>query len=213
MDIYASDEEKGEEIKQWWRDNGISVIAACVLAAAVLWGGRYWLTYQQTQAETASNTYKQVMVLLADGNNVDAEKATQQLLSEFAKTPYAVFAAFEMAKQSVVNDDLATAKTYLEWLIDHAKLPVQVEIARLRLTRLLLNDSQYQQALDIAQQSESSTFESLFAELRGDIYLAQDQQLQAHQAYQNARSTLTQDEARQRLLQLKFDNTTGSQDG
>lgn len=31
MDIYASDDEKGEAIKNWWRENGRSVITGVVL--------------------------------------------------------------------------------------------------------------------------------------------------------------------------------------
>ena len=36
MDIYASDEEKGEDIKRWWRENGLSVIAGVILGVAIL---------------------------------------------------------------------------------------------------------------------------------------------------------------------------------
>lgn len=213
MDIYASDEEKGEEIKQWWRDNGTSVIVGCILGVAVLFGGRYWMTYQQTNAENASIAYQKMVSYLADDNVTKAEDATQHLLSEFANTPYAVFAAFEMAQQSMTNDDLATTKTYLEWVMANAKLAGQAEIARLRLAQLLLNEAQYQQALALTEQSQTAAFDSLFAELRGDIFAAQGQELQARAAYQSALLTLSQGEPRQVLLRLKLDDMTGSQDG
>ena len=210
MDIYASDEEKGEEIKQWWRDNGTSVIAACILGAAVVFGGRYWLTYQHTQAESASIHYQHVISLLAEDQFVEAENTTQQLLSEFAKTPYAVFAAFEMAKQSMANDDLATTKTYLEWVMLNAKLSGQVEIARLRLAQCLVSETNYQAALDLIEQSQAISFESLFSELRGDIHTAQGEPLKARAAYQSALLSLKQGEPRQQLLQLKLDDMTGA---
>jgi len=213
VDIYASDEEKGEEIKQWWRDNGTSVIVGCILGVAVLFGGRYWMTYQQTNAENASNIYQKVISNLVNDDFSEAENSAQQLLSEFANTPYAVFAAFEMAQQSMRNDDLATTKTYLEWVMTNAKLAGQTEIARLRLTQLLLNEAQYQQALEFAEQSETAAFDSLFTELRGDIYAAQGQVAQARAAYQSALLKLSPGEPRQVLLQLKLDDMAGSQDG
>ena len=213
MDIYASDEEKGEEIKQWWRDNGTSVIVGCLLGVAVLFGGRYWMTYQQTNAENASNAYQKMISHLADDNYTEAENATQQLLSEFANTPYAVFSAFEMAQQSMSKDDLATTKTYLECVMTNAKLAGQAEIARLRLTQLLLNEGQYEQAIDLAEQSQTVAFDSLFSELRGDIYAAQGQAVEARAAYQSALLMLSQGEPRQVLLQLKLDDMAGSQDG
>lgn len=210
MDIYASDDEKGEEIKQWWRDNGTSVIVGCLLSIAIVLGWRYWITNQHTQAENASGLYQQVVTLLAEDNITDAENKTQQLLSEFSKTPYAVFAAFEVAKQA---GDPSTTKTYLEWAMENAKLSGQVEIARLRLAKLLLNEAQYQQALALTEQSQTAAFASLFAELQGDIYAAQGQQEQARTAYQNALLTLRQGEPRQQLLKLKLDDMAVTQDG
>ena len=120
---------------------------------------------------------------------------------------------FEMAQQSMRNDDLAATKTYLEWVMTNAKLAGQTEIARLRLTQLLLNEAQYQQALEFAEQSETAAFDSLFTELRGDIYAAQGQVAQARAAYQSALLKLSPGEPRQVLLQLKLDDMAGSQDG
>jgi predicted negative regulator of RcsB-dependent stress response len=213
VDIYASDEEKGEEIKQWWRDNGTSVIVGCILGITVLLGGRYWMTYQQTNAENASNAYQKMVSYLTDDNYTEAENVTQRLLSEFSNTPYAVFAAFEMAQQLMTDGDFATTKNYLEWVIANAKLAGQAEIARLRLAQLLLNEAQYQQALDLAEESQTAAFDSLFSELRGDIYAAQGQELQARAAYQSALLKLTQGEPRQVLLQLKLDDMAGSENG
>ena len=209
MDIYASDEEKGEEIKQWWRDNGISVIAACVLGVSALFGSRYWVVHQNTQAESASSHYQQVVSYLTDDKKTEAEDATQKLLSEFSTTPYAVFAAFEMAKQSLNADDLATAKTYLEWVMANAKLSGQVEIARLRLAQCLSTEADYQAALDLMDKSDSIAFSSLFSELRGDIYALQGEASQARAAYQSALLSMKQGEPRQQLLQLKLDDMAG----
>ena len=64
MDLYASDEEKGEEIKQWWRDNGTSVVMGLVFAVAVFMGGRYWQANQQSHLTLAANHYQQLTSLL-----------------------------------------------------------------------------------------------------------------------------------------------------
>ncbi|NQY25980.1 MAG: tetratricopeptide repeat protein [Piscirickettsiaceae bacterium] len=210
MDIYASDEEKGEEIKQWWRDNGLSVVVACLLGVSVLFGGRYWVTHQNTQAESASNHYQQLISFLADDKKIEAENATQKLLSEFSKTPYAVFAAFEMAKQSLNDNDVTRTKTYLEWVMSNAKLAGQVEIARLRLAQCLFTETNYESALILMEQSESQAFDSLFSELRGDIYAIQGEQSLARTAYQSALLSVNQGEPRQQVLQLKLDDMAGA---
>jgi len=207
MDIYASDEEKGEEIKQWWRDNGRSVILGCIVGAVVIFGGRYWMTYQQSLASNASVAYQQVVLSLNDDNTSLAEDKTQQLFSEFSSTPYAVFAAFEMAAQSV---DTVSAQSYLEWVMANADLVAHKELARLRLAQLLMNDEKFEQSLLLIDQSESPAFTSLLSELRGDILVAQGNTHEARVAYQNAMLDLVQGEPRKQLLQVKLDDVAES---
>lgn len=213
MDIYASDDEKAEEIKRWWRENGRSVIIGSILGVAVIFGGRYWLDYQRSLAENASLNYQHLTALIAEGNQVEAENKTQTLFGEFSSTPYAVFAAFEMAASSMANHDIAAAQTYLQWVIDNAELAGHVEIARLRLAQLLVNDKNYEQALVIIDQSQLESFESLFAELRGDIYAVMDKMADARAAYQKAILTLSQGEPRELLLQMKIDDLAVTNDG
>lgn len=206
MDIYASDEEKGEEIKQWWRDNGRAVIIGIVFGTALLFSGRYWFNYQATVAEQASSSYQQLTTLLTEDKNVEAEEKTQLLLSEFSSTPYAVFAAFDMAKKAVELNDNDTAKTYLQWVIDHAELSGHTSLAQLRLSELLLLESKFDLALELLAQPTSVSFTSLFSELKGDILVAQGKDDEARSAYQTAMMTLGQGQPRQSIIQLKLDD-------
>lgn len=212
MDIYASDDEKGEDIKRWWRENGRSVIAGSILGIAVIFAGRYWLTYQQVQAETAANTYQQLTSFIAEGQQSDAEDKNQLLISEFASTPYAVFAALEMASQAASNNDNAAAKTYLQWIIANATLSGHVEIARLRLAKLFLAETDYDNSLALVNESNSESFASLFSELRGDIYADQGKLIEARAAYQSASLSLVDGEPRRVLLNMKIDDMAVAND-
>lgn len=206
MDIYASDDEKGEEIKQWWRDNGRAVIIGIVFGAALIFSGRYWLNYQTTLAEQASLSYQQLSTFLTEDKKAEADKKMQQLFSEFSSTPYAVFAAFDMAQKAVVVNDNEAAKTYLQWVIDHAELAGHKALAQLRLSKLLLSESKFDLALDLVTQPTSASFSSLFAEVQGDILVAQGKDSDAKAAYQTAMMTLGQGQPRQSILQLKLDD-------
>ena len=213
MDIYASDEEKGEAIKQWWRDNGFTVALLCLIGLSALFGGRYWTAKQQANAETASLAYQSVLNSISESDVTTAEDATTKLLSDFASTPYAVFAALEMAKFSAEQDNIASAKVFLQWVIDNASLSGQIDIARYRLAQILFDQKDYENALALTEQSEAQAFASLYAELRGDIYKAQDDKSQARAAYQSALLALAQGEPRQQLLMLKLDDVAGSNEG
>lgn len=212
MDIYASDDEKGEEIKQWWRDNGLAVVAACTIAIAAVLGGRYWLAYQHSQTEMASLKFQSVVNAITEDKSDIAQDVTTQLFNEFSKTPYSVFAALEMAKYSTSSNDLTSSKTYLKWVVEHAEMAGQVDIARLRLAQILFSEGQYQEAIDMTQQSDSVAFSSLYSELRGDIYAAQQKKSEARAAYQTALLTVSQGDQRQQVIQLKLDDVAGSDD-
>ena len=211
MDIYASDDEKGEEIKQWWRDNGRAVIVGIVFGIALLFSARYWLNYQTILAEQASSTYQQLSTLLTDDKKVEADEKTQLLLSDFSSTPYAVFAAFDMAKKSAELNDNETAKTYLQWIIEHAELSGHKALAELRLSQLLLLESDFDQALALVTKPTLVSFRSLFAERQGDILVAQGKASEAGTAYQTALMTLGQGQPRQSIIQLKLDDVAKPQ--
>jgi len=213
VDIYASDEEKGEDIKRWWRENGRSVILGCILGGAVIFGGRYWINYKQTLAENASTTYQRVTQAIQQQQPAEADKLTQKLFSDFSNTPYAIFAALDMASQAVKNDDKEAAKLYLEWVSDHASLSGHLELARLRQAKILLDEAHYEQALKLAKESQLSSFSSLFAELQGDIYLAMGKKSDARSAYQIALKGLEQGEPRLAILQIKLDDLAVENNG
>ncbi|MDQ7072850.1 MAG: tetratricopeptide repeat protein [Gammaproteobacteria bacterium] len=213
MDIYASDEEKGEDIKRWWRENGQSVIVGFVLGAVVIFGGRYWIDYKQMQAEKASVTYQHVSQAVQQKKVDVAKELTQTLFSDYSKTPYAIFAAFTMAAQAVNDGDSESAKLYLQWISDHASLSGHLELARLRLAKLLVDEQQYQQALALTEQSTSASFSSLFAELRGDIFIAMQNKPDARSAYQVAINNLEAGAPRAAILQVKLDDLAVENDG
>ena len=213
MDIYASDEEKAEAIKQWWRENGRSVIAGIVLGGAAIFGFRYWMNYQQVQTEQASVMYQQATIQLSQSEREQAQKTIDQLMQDYGSTAYAVFAALEMAEKATAEGDNDTAVSHLNWVVDNASMASHQELARLRLSQLHVSAGELEQASALVDQAALSAYQSLFAELRGDIKLAQGDTAAAHSAYQQAMLTLAAGEPRQSLLQMKLDQVAVADEG
>ena len=211
MDIYASDEEKGEDIKRWWRENGLLVIVGVALGIAILLSGRYWLSQEKMSAASASFLYEQTSQLIAIGKVADAELIVDELFSNYSSTPYAIFAAFEMAKHNVDSGDVEGAKPYLNWVISHGDLSGHINIAKLRLGHILLEQGRLEQALEMIREAQAIEFKSLINELTGDIYIAQGKGSEAIIAYTNALALLEQSDPRALILKLKLDDVAGSQ--
>jgi predicted negative regulator of RcsB-dependent stress response len=213
MDIYASDEEKAEAIKQWWRDNGRSVVAGVLLGGAAIFGFRYWTTHQDLQAQNASVLYQQAVIQMNQSEYEQAQETVSQLTQDYDSTAYAVFAALELAQVAIKKNELNTAESLLSWVMDKAKLSAHSDLARLRLAQLNLQQDKFTEANDLIQAAETSAFNSLFAELEGDIALAQGNTDAAHTAYQRAVASLAVGDPRQSILQLKLDDVAVAHEG
>lgn len=211
IDIYKSDEEKGEALKAWIHKNGISVVGGVLIGLAVIFGGRSWLEYGAKQSEHASYLYSQMMDAVGRGDNDMAFLLQRQLVDDYNTTPYASSSSMISAKIKQAQGDIEGATADLHWVMSNAKLSSQVHGARLRLVRTLLANKQ----LDIAQQELSSIknmgdFVASYEDVQGDIYVAQMQPQQARAAYQRALDALASDASIRSFLEIKRNSITGS---
>ena len=58
MDVYKTEDEQWEAVRQWWRENGMSAVFGIVLGLGAIFGWRWWQTHQIEQAEAASGIYQ-----------------------------------------------------------------------------------------------------------------------------------------------------------
>ena len=56
MEQYT-DDERVEDLKKWWHENGVSIIVGIALGVAAIFGWRYWISHRDAQAERASLAY------------------------------------------------------------------------------------------------------------------------------------------------------------
>ncbi|HEC75024.1 MAG TPA: tetratricopeptide repeat protein [Methylophaga aminisulfidivorans] len=213
MDIYASDEEKAEAIKQWWRDNGRSVVVGVVLGIASIFGFRYWMTHQQTQSEQAAVLYQQTIIAINTDNGETAKSSAETLMKNYQSNAYATFAAIELAKLEESKGNFDAAQDYLKWVNTNADLDSYKQLALLRLARLYFEQASYDDALNAINTASTSAFASLFSELKGDVELAMGNQAEAYVSYKTARNGLNSGEPRDRLLEIKMADVAASDEG
>jgi predicted negative regulator of RcsB-dependent stress response len=56
----TTDEEQVEALKNWWKDNGTSLLAGVVVVLAVMFGFRKWQDSQSVTMGEASDLYQQI---------------------------------------------------------------------------------------------------------------------------------------------------------
>ncbi|MEC8901220.1 MAG: tetratricopeptide repeat protein, partial [Pseudomonadota bacterium] len=118
-----SEEEQLDVVKRWWKENGTSLIAGAVLAAAGVFGWNAWQNYQEGQSEAASARYQQLVTITAANSLEDDQLAAAreligELTDQHGRTLYAELAQLLEARLAVQEGDLAAAKAALESVAD-----------------------------------------------------------------------------------------------
>lgn len=204
MNIYESDQEQLEAIKKWWKENGAFTIAAVVLALLISFGWRYWQQYKTQKAEEASILYEQMLVNLDKQQTADFSRIATELEQHYTHTPYASNAALFEAQQAIKANNFKLAEQKLQWAMEHATGPTQKQIARLRAARVLLAMQKNQEAMKLLDKIDDKAYLPAINLIKGDIYAAQQQTKQAHQAYADALTELPASSAMRPLVEMKL---------
>ncbi|WKD29004.1 tetratricopeptide repeat protein [Halomonas sp. KG2] len=184
-----SEEEQLEVIKRWWKENGTSLIAGAVLAAAGVFGWNAWQNYQEGQAEAASVRYQQLVNMtagntLADDQLANARELIDDITSDHGDTLYAELAQLLEARLAVQQGDLDAAKSALENVASDSSRRYVQSLAWLRLARIEIANGNPQAALSLLDESITDALAAQQANVRGDAYAALDQTEQARDAWQ-----------------------------
>lgn len=201
MEQYT-DDERVEDLKKWWKENGTSIIVGIALGVIAIFGWRYWNSYRDAQAETASRVYDAFIEAVEKPDADPARQLGQTVITNFPKSSYAVLAALRLAKLAMAGGDHAAASQQLEWVIDNARLDEFKDIARLRLARVKLAAGQTAEAEKLLEGITTASLSAEREELKGDLALAGNHPKKARIAYAAALAA----SGGNRLLQLKLDN-------
>ena len=185
MDEYLSEKEQIDQIKHWWHENGWYLVGGAVLAGLGYFGFNQYQAWQDRVAEEAAAIYQELKLVLADDDRADADQLLTQLASDYAGSPYLDQARLLIAEGSLIRDtDRAIAE--LEAVVENSRDEGLMQIARLRLARVLAYDEQYDRALATLSVSDTGEFAARFSEVRGDIHAANGNVEAAVQAYTDA---------------------------
>lgn len=219
MSSYLSEDEQLESLKNWWKENGNSVLLSVAVVFAAFFGGRQWQAAHQDNSGAASELYQQLAELAISSATVDvtdeqlmqAQMVYGRLKSDFDQSIYTRYASLAMAKFLTDAGQEAQAAAELQWVLDNPKLGFMHEaeeelfkVARLRLARLKASLGEEDAALALLRGIEPGTFTSGYAEAEGDILLDKGDLEGAKAAYQRALATA--EGVNPVLLQLKLQN-------
>ena len=208
MDANLTDDEKLEQLKKWWGENGGSIITGVVLGLAVLFGSKAWFSWQERNAQNASNLYTVLMNSMGSGDAMAVSQKAGVLVAEYGNTPYASLGALALAKVRIEAGELEAAQAQLEWVLENSESDMMQDAARLRLARVLIALENLDGADTLLNQVvQGNAFEPLYTEVRGDVFVARGNMTDANQAYKEALAATAAGSPGQHLLELKYQST------
>jgi len=210
--LSESDEEQLEVLKDWWDQNGSSLVITVVVTVGAIIGYRGWEASVIETGEAASAVYEDLLIatdsIVADGSDeavrITAVSLAETLKSDHGDTTYAVFAAMRLAKVAVVQNDLDMALEELRWALDnvsesHLETTIRVRLSRVHMG---LEDPASAMTVLVNYQPASGQVASV-EEAKGDILHSMGDLEQARQAYQKALKNMS-DKVEKPILELKL---------
>lgn len=200
------EQEQLEELKAWWKDYGRLVILGAALGALAVGGFQGWRYYRHSQSLAAVALYEQLEQAERAGDRKKVRDIAGEIVAKYASTPYAGFAALSSARASFEGGELPAARTQLTWVVENARRAELRDIARLRLAGVLLDEKNYAEALKLLEAKPEDSMTSLYADMRGDILVAQGKNADARNAYQLALDRSEAGSPYRATLLLKLDS-------
>jgi len=198
------EQEQLDQLKHFWKTWGnlISWLLIAVMGSYAVWNGyQYW---QRGQAAKAAALFEEVERAVAARDLARVERSLADMKDKFASTQYAQQAALLAAKSLQEQGKSDAARAALTWVVTDANDPAYRDIARLRLTGLLLDAKLYDDALKQLTPAFVPAMNGLAGDLRGDVLQAKGQSSEAAAAYQQAWAALADTPDYRRIVQAKL---------
>jgi predicted negative regulator of RcsB-dependent stress response len=205
-----SEDEQMERAKNWLKVNGIWIIAGIAIGAGGLAGYRWYQERRDTQAETASARYEELVDAFSRRDSVRGMTLLDELNREYSWTPYASLGTLIAARVHVEANELDKAAAGLKSVMDNADDEELKMVARLRLARVQSALGKHDEALATLEVAEAGAFAPRIADTRGDVLLAKGDRDGALREYLAARTLESDGRLDVDLLDLKIRDLGGT---
>jgi predicted negative regulator of RcsB-dependent stress response len=204
------EQEQLDALQQFWRSYG-RIVMAVVLAVVVGFGGTKWWEHRtKTEAQSASAAFNKLEAVQAVEDFDLLSSLSDEIITEYGDTYYADLARLNLAKTETDVGNYEEGINLLSGVVNDSRDSSLVALARLRLAALYVMTEQFELAMSALDGDADASMSGLFADMRGDIYAAQELQDEARAAYQEALSLLQEGNPWVDIVQIKIDSL-GSQ--
>jgi predicted negative regulator of RcsB-dependent stress response len=187
---YLTDDEQLEHVKRIAAEYGPWTIGAVVLGLAFVTGYRYYQGHQDQRALAAAAQFEGMASAVQRNDQAKARQIADGLTKDFPGSPYTDHAQLALAGLYVDQGEDANAIAPLTAVMEHSKDNELQRVARLRLARVMIDQSKPDEALTLLS-GDPGAFAARYHDVRGDAYFAKKELKKAAEEYQAALAEAT----------------------
>lgn len=202
------EQEQIDQLKHFWNTWGtlISAVLFLVFGSMAIWNGyQYWKNKQSTQAAAL---LEELHASIRTKDDARVEQALNDIREKYSSTQQAVQAGLLASKQAQENSDKVTSKVKpedaLSWVATSGADEGYKAVARLRLSSLMMEKAEYDEALKQLSFVFPPEFEAIVADRQGDIQMLQKKPTEATQKYLRAYEKSSNNPEYKRLVEFKL---------
>ncbi len=180
------DYEQEQLVKEWLKNNILTIILGVALGIGGLWGYGKWQNNQAEELQTGAIEYQNIAKVVELGELSDATTMVSEYESQFGGNLFATKARMLLAAKLVEKDQLAEAKAQYMAIVASKPDKVLAELAYLRLARLMVSLNELDQVEAQLSNVQSVAYKTVVEEIKGDVFLARGDAAAAKDAYQLA---------------------------
>jgi predicted negative regulator of RcsB-dependent stress response len=185
-----------------WEKYGKWLMSGLALLVVTAGLAQYRCHVRQTHDIAASSLYDLVIMR-------DDLKAAKEILADYPKTTYASLAALALAKSAVEENQENETEKYLQIAVKKARFDDVKWIATERLAKVLAAQKKFMEAEKLLTNTKiKAGYVPLVEEVKGDLYLMQDDRAKARISYKKALEAMPVDIPATRL-QVKYSDVGG----
>jgi predicted negative regulator of RcsB-dependent stress response len=209
MALDLEEQEQIDEFKVWWKQHGNKVIWGVTAFLLLAGGWRAWQTWERNQSSEASMLFDTAVQTASMNDLKSTKEVTARIMENQSRSAYAAPAAWLAGRVNYENGDLKSARAQYEFALQHAKDDGLKQLARLRLAGIRFEEKDLAGALALLNETYAPAFQSLAAQLKGDILVEQGKPEEARAAYKLALEKLDDKSSLKPLLEIRLDALGG----
>lgn len=203
MEVYSTENEQVDAIKQFLKNYGLTIVLAAVIGFGGVFGWKYWQSHQTNRLQESATAFATVSEALAKPTPENIALAEKFVTD--TNDIYGALASLELAQIAIDANDLVNGERHLVAAVSKVKNDAFADMLNLRLARVQLALDKTDAALVSLEQVKGKAWNGMKNYIRGDVLAKKGDNAGAATAY---RSALTDENAGaiRSLVELKLNN-------